>query len=54
MAELSTSSIPNDDRERVIESKILDLVRLCARQAAREWLADACPPDPPQEAADEK
>lgn len=54
MAKLSTSSISNDDQKRVIESKVLELVRLCARQAAREWLADARPPGPPQEAADER
>ena len=42
------SSEARDDR-----LPLFALARLCARQAAREWLADARPPDPTQEADDE-
>ena len=43
------SSEAQDDR-----SPLFALVRLCARQAAREWLAGARSPDPTQEATDER
>ena len=53
MDEHGHNSVNSSDAQ-ADRSPLIALVRLCAHQAAREWLAAAHPHDPTQEAGDER